>query len=124
MSSLQPAKYIVGKLQDQKRDPDEEQWPIVDTALRHWAAFRTSEWHKLRPVLCGFAKGEFQGHREIFWDRSTTRVAGGHKQTIMALRLLFDEIARSQPSAASPDPVTQLLHSIAIQASELALPVR
>ena len=93
MSSLRPSKSIVSNLQDQKRDPDDEQWPIVDKVLRHWAAFRSSEWYKIRPVFYGFAKGEFQGLREILWDRSTTRVAGGHEQKIMAMRFLFYEVA-------------------------------
>jgi hypothetical protein len=51
ISSLRPAKYTVSRLQDQKRDPDDEQWPIVDKVLRHWTAFRSSEWRKLRPVF-------------------------------------------------------------------------
>jgi hypothetical protein len=62
-----------------------------NSALRQ--DFRSSNVLKVSPSSLRFAKGEFQGFREILWGSFKTRITGGHEQNSMALRLLIDEIA-------------------------------
>jgi len=76
MPSLPLTKDIVIKLQHQKRDEDNEQWPIIDKELHHRVPCSSADHQMLLLVFYGFATAVSEDSAGSVGERATARIAG------------------------------------------------